>query len=124
MLGEPMELVLHVTDPDAWEAARARGSLPRGGEPAATGAPITGAAGAFLHCCFDDQLGGVLDRFYADAMGPLLVLEIDASALDVRVEAASDGAGDFPHLHQDLPVEAVVDLRRLERRDGDWTPTA
>jgi uncharacterized protein (DUF952 family) len=108
-----MERVLHVTTPETWERARAAGCLPRGTEPAADG-------DEFLHCCFEDQLAGVLERFYADAPGPLLVLEVEADGLDVRVEAAADGAGDFPHLHADLPVERVVDLRTLERHDGRW----
>ena len=109
-----MDRVLHVTSPTGWEDARASGVLTRGQEPAAD-------SDAFLHCCFDDQLAGVLERFYSGVEGPLVVLEVDPDGLGVRIEAASDGAGDFPHVHADLPVEAVTDVRRLERSsDGRW----
>lgn len=112
-----MDRVLHVTTPETWERARGAGVLPRGTEPAAAD------DGSFLHCCYEDQLAGVLERFYAGTDGPLVVLEVDVEGLDVRVEAAADGAGDFPHLHADLPVEHVADLRTLERHDGRWVRT-
>jgi uncharacterized protein (DUF952 family) len=94
-------LVLHVARRPDWEAARATGTY-----------PIPGG-GPFIHCCFPEQLAGVLERFFAGADTELLQLTVDPEGLPIVVEAAGDGAGDFPHLHGPLPVASVVDVRPL-----------
>ncbi|MEA2305699.1 MAG: hypothetical protein QOH43_2979 [Solirubrobacteraceae bacterium] len=93
-----MPPVLHVARRADWEAAQASGTY-----------PIPGG-GPFIHCCFPDQLAGVLARFFAGA-DDLLQLTIDPRGLPLVVEPAEDGAGDFPHLHDGLPVASVVDVR-------------
>lgn len=77
----------------------------------------------FLHASYADQVQGVLDRFYADLVDPLLLLVIDPARLDVEVVAESPGLGVselFPHIYGPLPVAAVVDVVPLERRDDGW----
>lgn len=95
-----MPPVLHVARRPDWEAAEGSGTYPVPG------------GGPFIHCCFPDQLAGVLERFFAGA-DDLLQLTIDPRGLPLVVEAAEDGAGDFPHLHGPLPVASVVDVRPL-----------
>ena len=97
-------LLLHVALAFDWEAAQLTGTYPipagPGGEPA-----------PFIHLCNPEQLAGVLDRFFAEEAEPLVLLEVDAAGLDVRLEAAADGAGLFPHLYGPLPVAAVTAVR-------------
>ncbi|GAA0951487.1 DUF952 domain-containing protein [Nonomuraea longicatena] len=60
----------------------------------------------FIHCSHDErQLRTVAATFYADVTEPLLVLEIDATGLDVREENG------FPHLYGPLPRTAVTRTR-------------
>jgi len=70
-----------------------------------------GGPAPFLHLCEPDQLPGVLERFFAAEPEPLVLLEVDPAGLDVRREAAPDGAGVFPHLYGPLPVSAVTAVR-------------
>lgn len=57
----------------------------------------------FIHCSRDrTQLDQVAATFYSHVRDPLLILEIDPTGLDVRLE---DG---FPHLYGPLPVSAVT----------------
>jgi glutathione S-transferase len=54
----------------------------------------------------------VLERFYTGVpRAELVLLEVDPAGLPVRVEAASDGAGDFPHLYGPLPLASVTAAR-------------
>lgn len=93
-----MRSFLHVARAEAWQAAR------RTGEYAIPdGAP-------FLHGCYAEQLAGVLARFYAGVpREELVLLEIEPSALAVKVEPADDGEGDFPHVYGPVPVASVVE---------------
>lgn len=93
-----MRSFLHVARAEDWEAARAAGSyaVPAGKDP-------------FTHGCFPEQLPGVLARFYADVpRDGLVLLEVDPAGLPVEVEAASDGAGDFPHVYGAIPLASVT----------------
>ncbi len=92
-----MRPFLHVARAEDWEAAQAGGSyaVPAGPDP-------------FTHACFPEQLEGVLERFYPGDRSGLVLLEVDPEGLPVRVEAASDGAGDFPHVHGPIPVASVL----------------
>ncbi|MET7335738.1 DUF952 domain-containing protein [Nonomuraea sp. NPDC005650] len=57
----------------------------------------------FIHCSRDlAQLRGVHSAFYAHLTEPLLILDIDPTGLDIRLE---DG---FPHLYGPLPITAVT----------------
>lgn len=94
-----MDELLHVARAGDWAAAQADGTyaIPDGD---------------FIHLCRPEQLAGVLERFYAGAAG-LVLLRVDGAGLDVRVEAAGDGAGEFPHLYAPLPVAAVTRAEAL-----------
>ena len=95
-----MRPFLHVAEREAWAAAQASGSYPVPG------------GGPFTHGCFPEQLPGVLQRFYAGRdHAELVLLEVDPEGLPVEVEAAEDGAGDFPHVHGPIPVGSVRDTR-------------
>jgi uncharacterized protein (DUF952 family) len=61
----------------------------------------------FIHFSYGPQLADTSARYYAGVPG-LIVLSVDDSSLDVRVE------GGFPHLYAPLPVASVVEVRPLE----------
>jgi len=103
--------LLHVAAEADWQAARAAGTYPV--PPGPGGAPAP-----FIHLCTPAQLPGVLERFFASAPAPLVLLEVDRQGLDIRYEEAPDGAGVFPHLYGPLPVAAVAAVRPDPRRDG------
>jgi uncharacterized protein (DUF952 family) len=95
-----MRSFLHVARVEDWEAAQAGGSyaVPAGKDP-------------FTHACYPEQLDGVLARFYPGDRSGIVLLEVEAEGLPVRVEAASDGAGDFPHVYGPIPVASILGVR-------------
>jgi len=63
----------------------------------------------YIHACSDhEQLREVAERFYRDVTTPLVLLSIDPTGLDVRLERAGDSPETFPHLYGPLPVSAVT----------------
>ena len=70
----------------------------------------------FIHACFAHQVDAVIDRYYADS-AELVVAEIDPEQVtaEIRVEAAGDGSGDYPHIYGPLNLDAVIgtETRRL-----------
>ncbi|MEU4222716.1 DUF952 domain-containing protein [Nonomuraea sp. NPDC026600] len=60
----------------------------------------------FIHCSRDlDQLHGVYAAFYSHLTEPLLILDIDPTGLDIRLENG------FPHLYGPLPTTSVTATR-------------
>lgn len=98
-----MRPLLHVARAEDWAAAQSTGvyAVPAGPDP-------------FTHACYPEQLDGVLARFYAGVpRAELVLLEIAPQGLAVTVEAAGDGAGDFPHVYGPIPVAAVTATREV-----------
>lgn len=96
-----MRPFLHVARLEDWSAAEASGAyeVPAGPDP-------------FTHACYPEQLAGVLERFYATTpREELILLEVEPEGLPVRVEAAGDGFGDFPHVYGPIPVANVAGTR-------------
>lgn len=97
----------HLVDRATWDAAVAAGRYTgstRGAEVADVG---------FVHLAMEDQLAGVVDRFYADVRDELVVLSVDETRLTAPVVfERPPGAKDaFPHLYGELPLTAVVAAR-------------
>lgn len=109
--------IYHCATADDWAAAR------QAGDYRISTRGRTLADEGFLHASYADQVHGVLDRFYADVDGELLLLVIDPELLGVPVIAESPGPGSselFPHIFGPLPVDAVVDVEPLERTTTGW----
>lgn len=85
-------MIFHITSLDAWSAATDTYWI--GDED-------------FIHFSFASQLAATAERHYA-GVPDLIVLSVDESGLDVRVE------GGFPHVYEPLPVSAVRDVKPLE----------
>lgn len=110
----------HLAELEHWQAALRTGTYDR----STRGATL--AEVGFIHASWPEQLPGVAKLLYARAAEPLVVLEIDPSALHaagvpVRVEPADpqDPASPlFPHLYGALPVAAVTRTRRAAVEKG------
>jgi uncharacterized protein (DUF952 family) len=95
--------ILHLALAADWDAARTAG------EYRVSTLGRTLEQEGFIHACADrDQLNGVVRRFYRDVADPLVLLSIDPTGLDVRLEVPGDSAEAFPHIYGPLPVTAVI----------------
>ncbi len=104
------EPLFHVAEAEHWERARATGRYQR----STRGRSL--AEVGFVHLATSAQWAGVLERFYADHEGDLVLLTVDPRLLGapLRWEAPDAGGAErFPHLYGPLEVEAVVAERPL-----------
>lgn len=114
------EPLLHLAEAPLWEAARGTGTY----EMSTRGRTLQEEG--FIHLSLPHQLPGVARMLYGDGDGSeggdgghdLVVLTVDPARLTapVRYEAMKPGGEEFPHLYGPLPVDAVVEVRRLD----DW----
>jgi uncharacterized protein (DUF952 family) len=67
----------------------------------------------FIHCSYERQVAGVLDRIFKGRTD-LVLLEIDPARLACRVidENLEGGSELFPHVYGRLSMSAVVGIRR------------
>ena len=65
----------------------------------------------FVHCCFVDQLDGVIERFFA-GQEDLRVVVIDPWRFDAEVRLEEADGDRFPHVYGTIPPEAIVQVRR------------
>ncbi|WP_326822745.1 DUF952 domain-containing protein [Streptosporangium sp. NBC_01756] len=95
--------ILHLALATDWDAARTAG------EYRLSTLGRTLEQEGFIHACTDHgQLNGVVQRFYLDVTDPLVLLTIDPTGLDVRLETGADSAELFPHIYGPLPLAAVI----------------
>lgn len=68
----------------------------------------------FIHCSYEQQVAGVLDRIFKGRTD-LVLLEIDPSRLTCKVvdENLEGGSELFPHVYGRLPMSAVIGIRPL-----------
>ena len=68
----------------------------------------------FIHCSKMEQVAGVLERYYKDQTG-LLLLHIDESKLSapLKYELAPSVNEEFPHIYGRLNLDAVVEIEKL-----------
>ncbi|CAM5629557.1 DUF952 domain-containing protein [Streptomyces cyaneofuscatus] len=120
------EPLLHLAEAPLWEAARGTGTY----EMSTRGRTLQEEG--FIHLSLPHQLPGVARMLYGDGDGDgggggseggagghdLVVLVVDPARLTapVRYEEMKPGGEEFPHLYGPLPVDAVVEVRRLD----DW----
>jgi uncharacterized protein (DUF952 family) len=63
----------------------------------------------FVHCCFEEQLEGVIERYFADEPR-LVVLKLDPKRLTAKVVSEpSTGGENFPHLYGPIDLNAMVE---------------
>ncbi len=103
-----MAAIFHIVGLKEWENATKVGSY------RASSLDTEG----FIHCSKRDQVAGVLERYYRNQSG-LLILEIEEERVSspLKLENTLGGKELFPHLYGPLNVSAVSKVHRLE----DWT---
>jgi chorismate synthase len=96
--------IYHVTTPEQWELARKEGFYL---------APSLLSEG-FIHLCKPHQLQGVLDRYFPNRTG-LLLLTVDPSKLTVpfKYELAPSLKEWFPHIFGSISLDAIVNAEHL-----------
>lgn len=102
--------IYHVVLPDVWD--NFHGALYEAESLDAEG---------FIHCSFDEQLDGVLQRYYSN-VAKVKILEIDATKLDSKlVVEPSTGGEVYPHVYGPINREAIVgvDERTLPFSTGE-----
>ncbi len=103
-------LVFHVATAADWSAALRTGSY------TTSTRGVTLAQEGFLHAARAEQVGGVYDRYYADAEDSLVLLTVDTDLLDVPWREDPVGEDTFPHIFGPLSPAAVVEVRPLNAR--------
>jgi uncharacterized protein (DUF952 family) len=95
------EYIYHVTTQTEWEQAKIAGDY----------TPVGFDAEGFIHCSNENQVPGVLDRFYKGQTG-LVKLKIEKAKLarPLLFELAADLDELFPHIYGALNIDSVVEV--------------
>lgn len=76
------------------------------------------AAEGFIHCSFDHQLDGVIERYYSGAQ-ELILLEIDSEKLTSElVSEPSTGGEIYPHIYGPINHDAIVSVTERDFERG------
>jgi uncharacterized protein (DUF952 family) len=96
--------IYHVTTQVEWDNAKNQGAYK----------PANFDADGFIHCSTEQQVPGVLDRFYQGQTG-LVKLKIEKAKLSrpLLFELATDLDELFPHIYGALNVDSVVEVTVL-----------
>ena len=99
-----MPLIYHVTSRSDWEKALTTGEYIH---------PSLAAEG-FIHCSQEQQVQGVLERYFSGQQG-LVRLTIDTDKLKARYvfEWSPSTHDSFPHIYGPLNLDAVVAIDPL-----------
>ncbi len=97
-------MIYHVTAKDSWEQAWQKGFYE---------APSLATEG-FIHNSSKEQVAGVLDRYYKNKTG-LVLLHIDETKLEseLKYELAPSINEMFPHIFGPINLDAVVTAEDL-----------
>ncbi len=97
-------MIYHVTAKDSWEQALQNGFYE---------APSLATEG-FIHNSSKEQVAGVLDRYYKNKKG-LVLLHIDEAKLEseLKYELAPSVNEMFPHIFGPINLDAVVTAEDL-----------
>jgi uncharacterized protein (DUF952 family) len=67
----------------------------------------------FIHCSFEDQLTGVIERYY-NGEPVLVILSIDPSLLVSKlVSELSTNSEMYPHIYGPINRDAVIEVRTI-----------
>jgi len=95
------EFIYHVTTLQEWGAAKIKNEY----------IPVGYEQDGFIHCSVENQIPGVLDRFYKGQTG-LVKLKIEKEKVQrpVLFELAEDLDELFPHIYGPLNIDSVVEV--------------
>ena len=93
------EFIYHITTQTQWEEAKQKGFYEAD----------TLASEGFMHCSTEDQVSGVLERYYQGRTGLVkLTIQKDKVERPLIFELAGSINELFPHIHGQLNLDAVV----------------
>ncbi len=93
------EFIYHITTQTQWDEAKQKGFYEAD----------TLASEGFMHCSTEDQVAGVLDRYYQGRTGLVkLTIQKDKVERPLIFELAGSINELFPHIHGQLNLDAVV----------------
>ena len=101
--------IYHIVLPEIWEAVKHN----------STYAADSLATEGFIHCSYDDQLEGVIERYYPDAP-EVVILKLDINKLTSKlVSEPSTGGEVYPHIYGPMNLDSVVDteIRTVSESD-------
>lgn len=95
------DFIYHITTLEQWQKARESGAYEADSL----------ATEGFIHCSTEDQVAGVLERYYKGQTG-LVKLTIERSKVErpLIFELAGSINEVFPHIHGPLNLDAVVEV--------------
>ena len=99
-----MPVIFHITTEPEWTAAKKAGHYE---------APSLKEEG-FIHCCQEDQISDVLQRYF-EGKKKLLKLSIDTSKLKSQLiyEWSPSNAATYPHVYGPINIDAVIETGKL-----------
>ena len=98
--------IYHIVLPEIWEQVRGE-RLYRHESLASEG---------FIHCSYEHQIDGVIERYYAD-QDELVILTLDTDKLAARLVAEPSTGGEiYPHIYGPLNMTAVVNAETRKLR--------
>lgn len=96
-------IIYHIVLPEAWAAFD--GDLYEHASLADEG---------FIHCSFDHQLDGVIERYYS-GVDKVILLEIDSDRLTSElVNEPSTGGEIYPHIYGPINRDAIIGASEKE----------
>ncbi len=104
-----MARIFHVTTAAEWQDATAAGVYVGSTRDKSL------ADVGYIHCSFAAQTADIVATIYADCTEPLVLLEIDPTAVpaEIKVEPAPGTDQTFPHIYGPLPAPAVIHVHPL-----------
>ena len=101
--------IYHIVLPEAWETVKHNSTY------SASSLETEG----FIHCSYDHQLDGVIERYYSTAP-ELVILKLDIGKLTSKlVSEPSTGGEVYPHIYGPINLDAVVDTEVRTASDSD-----
>ncbi len=99
-----MPIIYHVTTAAAWNSAQKNGTYE---------SPSLAKEG-FIHCSQQEQVAGVLDRYFSDQKD-LVKLVIDTDKLNSQFiyEWSPSTSATFPHVYGPINLNAVVEVEKI-----------
>ncbi len=93
--------IYHIVLPENWEAVK--NDLTYSAQSLETE--------GFIHCSYDHQLDGVIERYYS-AAPTVVILKLDVDKLKSKfVSEPSTGGEIYPHIYGPINLDAVVDAK-------------
>ena len=96
-----MPVIYHITTPAQWDEAQQKGYYD---------VPSLKEEG-FIHCSIEDQLKGVLERYYTGKSGLVkLVIDTELLTSPLYYDWSPSISDTFPHIYGAINLDAVKDV--------------